>query len=457
MSMTTTAPPEVDDSASLESTPPPANAATIPEPAPFSFIFKQLAVNVGLPLLAAALAVWNLVEFFMMAVINPRNDFGRAFCSTLAWVNGEDMYAANRSTPLILNNGIIPLWNLNPPHSHLLLLPLVWLDADYALAIWCVANAFCGLWSMRLIVQELGLEFTPTQRKLVIIGLLAFIGTSTAIITAHLSFVMFLLLTLAWRSARRGGWTAAGVWLGLALSIKPFLLFLVPYFLWNRRWKASAAIVATVFVCLASGFLVFGVQNHLSWIEKLRIADNWAWLPINGSLRGLLTRTFTANLDYANVADLGEQTVKWLWLAIGIPLGLASFAVAGTDSSRRGVDRAFAVLLVGSLLLSPLGWAYYFWMPLGPLAALVRDWNQERQSGVATSRYFAWRRWLLVASAVGFLMPLMVVIESRRVVFFTPTLGSTYCWSLLLLWTALVLDRWTSRRRADCLEQVAVA
>jgi hypothetical protein len=31
--------------------------------------------------------------------------------------------------------GTVPLWNLSPPHTHFLLLPLAWLDADYALGV----------------------------------------------------------------------------------------------------------------------------------------------------------------------------------------------------------------------------------------------------------------------------------------------------------------------------------
>lgn len=419
-----------------------------PQPPPFSVIFQRLAVAVVLPLLAAGLAVWNFYLFAAMALINPRNDFGRAFYSAVAFVHGEDMYAANRATPLVLDSGTIPLWNLSPPHSHFLLLPLVWLDADAALGVWCVANALCGLWAVRLILQELHLELTDMQRKLTVIGLLAFVGMSTAIITAHLSFVMFLCLTLCWRSARRGGWTAVGVWLGLALSVKPFLLFLVPYFLWNRRWKASAALTVTVAVCLVSGLLVFGVENHRSWLEKLSIADSWAWLPINGSLRGLLARAFTHNLDYTAVVDLGEQPVKWIWLAVGVPFGLLTFVAAGTDRSQRGVDRAFALLLVGSLFLSPLGWAYYFWLPLGPLAALARDWQRECQSGTASSAVL-WRRRFLLASLPGFLLPLQVVLIHHDLGAWTLTLGSVYCWSLLLLWTALILDSWVQRRQTQ--------
>lgn len=445
---TTTALPEIDNAVLVQQKPAAAPPAAETEPPSFAFLFQQLAIKVGLPFLGAALAVWNLFVYFCMAVINPRNDFGRAFYSVLLFVQGKDMYAANKATPVILDNEtIILLWNLNPPHSHFLLLPLAWFDGDVALPIWCVANALCGLWALRLIVRELKLELTETQRKLAVIGLLAFIGTSTAIITAHLSGVMFLFLTYCWVSARHGRWTAAGVWLGLALSIKPFLLFLVPYFLWNRRWKASAAMAATVAVCLVSGLLVFGIANHLSWLERMRVADTWAWLPINGSLRGLLTRTFTQNFDYTALVDLGEATVKWLWLGIGIPFGLLTFAAAGTDRTPRGVDRAFAVLLVGSLFLSPLGWAYYFWLPLGPIVALACDWQRELRTQTACTA-LRWRRRFLIAALPGLLLPIQVVLIFHKVGAWTLTLGSLYCWSLLFLWIALMIDGWVHWRRA---------
>jgi hypothetical protein len=52
----------------------------------------------------------------------PKNDFGRPFWSTLAFLRGEEMYALNESVGFAFNKyTILQLWDLNPPHAHILL------------------------------------------------------------------------------------------------------------------------------------------------------------------------------------------------------------------------------------------------------------------------------------------------------------------------------------------------
>ena len=44
----------------------------------------------------------------------------------------------------MIENQLIYLWNLNPPHFHLLLLPLAWLPNDVALGVWLVVQGVTG-------------------------------------------------------------------------------------------------------------------------------------------------------------------------------------------------------------------------------------------------------------------------------------------------------------------------
>jgi hypothetical protein len=220
------------------------------------------------------------------------------------------------------------------------------------------------------------------------------------------------------------------------LSLKPFLLFLVPYFLWRRQWRGLAAMGGVVVLCLAAGLAVFGVENHRAWHHMLQVADNWAWLPMNASLMGFLTRTFTDNPMFAPIATASPERMRTIWLIAGIPMGLLTYAVAFTDSSRRGVDRACALMLVGSLLLSPLGWTYYFWLAIGPMAALLADWQRGEV------RCSPWTRTLLQCSLIGFLCPLLCMnfFPSSRVE--TVLIDSLYFWGLLLVWFALLSAAW---------------
>src|SRR5208282_3828124 len=175
--------------------------------------------------LLPSLLCWNLFLLGILFVSMPRNDFGRPFWSTLAFLRGGDMYAFNESAVYVFNETtVLPLWDLNPPHAHLLLLPLAVLPPRLALLAWCILGGLCLYASLRIILTQIGLELTPSQREWMVLGLLAFTGMGTALGTGHMSFPLMLLITLAWCDARNGRWLRAGAWLGLGMSIKPFLL-----------------------------------------------------------------------------------------------------------------------------------------------------------------------------------------------------------------------------------------
>jgi hypothetical protein len=443
MTAAVTAPPNVSTAVPLPAAPAPVRDAAPPS---WSTILLLFPVRFGLPLLTVVLALWDLLLLFAMMLLMPKNDFGRTFLSVVAFVRGEDMYGMNESVPWWLEYNQIYLWNLNPPHFHLLLLPLAWLSNDVALGVWLVFSAACLLLAFKVMLAEVRIEWTPLKRQLALVGLLAFIGTGTALVTGHISFILFLLLTLAWRDARHGRWTRSAVALALALSVKPFLLMLVPYYLWRRQWKATAALAGTVALCYLAGLVVFGVDNNRSWLERMRLAESWAWLPMNASIMGLLTRSFTPNFWYAAMGPLSPETVKVIWLALGVPLGLLSLAAVAPDRSPRGVDRAFGLLLVASLLLSPLGWTYYFPLALGPILMLAVTWGRDRAA--ADRPGWTGRQKLLVASIPGFCMPLFGLDIGQPYPIFSATFASIYCWSVLFVWLALVIDGFRCYRRA---------
>jgi alpha-1,2-mannosyltransferase len=409
---------------------PPALAASLSRPS------RALWKTAGLCVLGFVLVLYNAVNLGMMIELSPKNDFGRTFLSAVAFVRGGEMYGRNESIPWELEDGsTLDLWNLNPPHFHLLLLPLAWLPIGVALLLWLLANAAGGYFAFRLIAREAQLTLTAEQRQVVLLGSLAFIGMTSALVTGHMSFLLFWLVTFSWHAARHERWAAAGAWLGLGLSVKPFLLFLVPYFLWRRQWRGLAAMGATVLLCVALGFAVFGVENHRAWRHMLEVADNWGWLPMNASIMAFLSRTFTANPVFTPVAIAAPELLRAIWLGVGIPMGVLTYAATFRDSSRRGLDRAFAMMLVASLLLSPLGWTYYFWLPLGPLVLLFAEARGRSESWCSP-----WTRRLLKTSLVGLMYPLWCISFFQPSPVGTLLISSLYFWGLLLVWLALLLD-----------------
>jgi len=373
----------------------------------------------------------------------PKNDFGRPFWSTLAFLRGEDMYALNESVVyLFKGTTILHLWDLNPPHAHLLLLPLAVLPPRLALLVWCILGGLCLYASIRIILSQIGLELTPSQKEWMVLGLLAFTGMGTAVVTGHLSFPLMLLITLAWSDARHGRWSKAGAWLGLGMSLKPFLLIFIPYLVVKGYWRALAAAGLSAGCAFLLGLLVFGPENHRSWVRVLSLAETWAWLPMNASLYGIMGRGLLKNPGFTPMTELDPGLVRAVWLVLVILAGLATLLRSCTDSSEQNCDRAFAILLVSALLLSPLGWTYYFWLPAVPIAPLVRGWWIQRSTSVGKDSpppcSLSWN--LFLAAAPGLFTPITLALAGQPSALATVVIGGISFWSLLLVWLALIVD-----------------
>jgi hypothetical protein len=370
----------------------------------------------------------------------PDNDFSKAYWSTVVFMRGGDMYGINASTQCGEWDGKpILLWNLNPPHFHLIILPFAALPIYPALALWLVINILCLYLSLRAIRLELRL--TEIQWQFTLVGVLAFAGTTASVLSVHCSFLLMFLVTRMWLASRHGRGASAGLYLGLAMSVKPFLLMLLPYFLLRRRWRTLFAAVMMSLLCYAVGAAVFGMDAHSSWREKLASSTSWCWQFQSGSLYGLLARTLTRNPMGDCLVDCPASLVALLWLCFGVPIGLATLAVSCIEKTPADIDRSISILLVAALLLSPLGWAYYFCLPLGPMAAVVQNWWRSDANSSRGSRV------LLFTAAGGLVCPLSLCRLFQPSALATVVLGNLYSYCVLAVWAALLLDGLHSSQR----------
>src|SRR5262245_52955961 len=84
------------------------------------------------------------------------NDFGKFYYSAQAFLAGTNMYAPNPATnPRFVEAPDVQFLNMNPPHFHLLVLPLAMLPAQRAVTIWLGASLTALVVSLLLIGREL--------------------------------------------------------------------------------------------------------------------------------------------------------------------------------------------------------------------------------------------------------------------------------------------------------------
>ena len=382
-------------------------------------------------LLVAAAGFW-ITHYMRLGVLMYHdlhmNDFGKFYYATQMLLDGRDMYGPSPATAIPVPGGATKeFWNLNPPHFHLLMLPLARLSAPWALGWWVVINLAALGWSVVAIVRELRVRLTYGGVLIFAACLLFCSATGMIIFTGQMTFLLLLPFTLAWIDARHGRWARAGVWLGALAGIKPFFAIFLGWLLYTRQFAAVAAFVTTAGASLLAGVMIFGGDAHASWLRALAAVD-WEWASMNGSLPGVLTRTFVENPLYAPVAHAPAVAAAGTIAAAAIVVGLTLRGLA-RDAN---VDRTWAVVFLGGTLLSPLGWLYYLWMLLGPAWALVRRWRERPAAG---------REALLALAVPGLICPISIVLFWRHEAWATPTIGSLYTWSTVFLWLAVLTAR----------------
>lgn len=299
--------------------------------------------------------------------------------------------------------------NYNPPHFYLFVAPFALFPFSAAFVSWTLAGLAAGLFLARRTAQALNVTLRPEGVLLVGGLVLANASLAGTLRVGQLSFFLAVPVTLAWIEGRHGRWIKAGAWLGLAASLKPFLLVFGPYLVLRGKWRGALAMAAAGAAALAVGAAAFGTDAFHDWIAAFgspRMDPHF----FNSSFGGFVGRT------------TGEEWIPAGQAAAAVALGATILtAVRSTD-----LDHAWLLLLSGSLLWSPLGWIYYGWLLMPPALAL----------GVkARLPPLIWA-WVLL-----WLWPPYTPRLSSGPPIVASTLGSIYFWGLLLMWIGLMTMR----------------
>ena len=387
---------------------------------PLQGLAGVLLVAVGAAVLSGQAILWR-------NTIDDRDaqDFGIFLTSARTFAAGGSLYPAAASIRNRTSYRTGQL-NLNLPHTHLILLPLVTLRPRTALAVWMIASLIVLVLCAWGVLHALRWRLPALLWLAIGVYLLSWGPAAAFSLTAQISLLLAGPVTAAWIAARQGHHARAGAWLGLAAAIKPFLFIFVPYFIVKRNWPALRSLALVAVATAATGVLVFGFDAYREWFSQLpRI--NWATHYFNASIAGVAERLFGRSY----YAIVGRQ----IWIERMLIL-TATAVVAGVTFRRLARRRAadgveptdvdWAVLLMASLLLSPLGWVYYLWILLGPVAAAIghsRFWQRPRRLDL-----------LLVPGLAGWLWYGRMAEWGQPSPLATATFASMYFWALLSLW-----------------------
>src|SRR3954454_15014397 len=170
--------------------------------------------SIALAGIAATFCFWNLYLISMLVYFMKGNDYCRMHNTAAAYWHGGDMYGWNIAVPAKFSDSTsINLWNMNPPHFHLVLLPFSLLSWQVGLTLWFIVGALCLVYTLHLIAKEVNYPLTARGREVGLVALLGFTGTTSVASTGQLTFFLFMPVTLAWIEARRVRWIRSGLYI----------------------------------------------------------------------------------------------------------------------------------------------------------------------------------------------------------------------------------------------------
>lgn len=209
-------------------------------------------------------------------------------------------------------------------------------------------------------------------------GILMFTLPSMHLLSQNqLSITVGALCLIAMTCHFRRAPIAAGGTLALAAALKLTPAVFIVVFIANKDWRAVVAF-GVIGVGLANASVgLAGWEMHLSFMTQLsKISDHALFWANNVNLKALIAAMLSRPDLNASPALQGEVHQAPLWL--GLALHLIGFAmIIAALYARRFLPAAtrngfvLLVLFIVPSLFGPLGWQYYFTIPLMLCAALT--------------------------------------------------------------------------------------
>lgn len=370
---------------------------------------NRTRARLAMSLVLALLAIWAL-RLEIPRVFSPHGlwDFGAFVASGRAAAQGLDPYGVYPPlTPHVVMPGF-ESWNpnLNPPVSALLFQVFDWADPVLTRQVWNGISILCYLAAVGLLLRRYTRGLEMALLGIWALGLAGFLDT---LFLGQIYTPLVLAAVGAWLLLERGKLVAAGILIGLIISMKPnFLVWPVLLFLAGYRLPSLVAIATAGLIALVP-LAVFGPHLYLDWLKLVASDGERAIFLTNGSFAGLAARV--------GLQFLGPILSGLLLIA------LAAWAFREKPS----VLTVSGLALVAALLASPLGWIHYTLFLL-PVMICHRG-----------------RLWSFAAAAALTVPVPYVLAQFGKPAWMQVTVGSVYGWALVLLLAGLALQAWAGR------------
>lgn len=240
---------------------------------------------------------------------------------------------------------------------------------SFSIIFWS-SNLLAGLLSIWLLVQY----FSRQYRLLIFLSLTAFafasVSSICSVIYGSFALILSFLFICSFILYDKKMYGLAGAVLGLAFSIKLFFGLFIFLFLAQKRYRAFAGFVLCALLTALIPLLWYGFFPYVSFFKLLRTVD-WYAISWNASYYGVLCRIFgdpTGKFESVWSLSFLSQALYYV-----IFFSYVVLIVRISTRLKSRADYSYSIVVISALLLSPLGWFYYFPLLLLGLVSYLRE------------------------------------------------------------------------------------
>ena len=288
------------------------------------------------------------------------------------------------------------IYNVNPPSTALMLLPLASLSHDAARLAWTGLNLVLLLAAVTVLLRSLGLG---GGWQAMAWGLTLVIQPVAANFVLGQAYVLLLaLLILAWLGWQRTRPALLGGPLGAMLALKAGGLLIWPLLVQRQPWRALVAGAAAAGAIVVASLPMTGLDAWQVYAALLIDFSGGPELSVTAyqSMFSLLRRltVFDTQWNPAPLFDAPLLGAVAPWLALAVVLAVSAYGLQRTTEP----GPAFAAFVITSVAFSPVSLDYHYTLLLVPLFILLVWAIRQRSPAV-------WAVWALSALAIGLDLP----------------------------------------------------
>lgn len=267
--------------------------------------------------------------------------------------------------------------NLSTPFVVMLMQPLALLDFPTAWLFWCNFSLACSLLAAFLLFSQ---DNKKIRCAILCVAIHLYFPTIANFALGQVGSILFLLLVISWRTLRKGNHMLSGIALGIAISLKPFIAIICVLIAINPTLlRLTTAAVLTGGFCSLLGALFIGKIALLDYINCLTNIT-WSGSNWNGSWLGVAERFFSG-AENAQLLPASLPARMWSTVASLMTIGIAIYAIlVAKKQGKNYANASFTLGISTALLVSPLGWSYYFTSLAIPFYCLSKE-ALARQEG----------------------------------------------------------------------------